>query len=216
MTKKDKNSLLIIGFIAAYIVLSVLFVVGGKAVDTKWIVLLTVILEFIVVQPSVTKLYYEFFGEKAGLRFIPVYNELAMFPKTIANITLVLWGLVALFVATSFISTNFLMQFMSANSALNFPFRMLQFAILGYIILNVVRGIGFCKVKYYVDLQHADMLKINMKIKVIDYLYYVSAFIPLLRILICLNLKDRLYKIVCLNEYTAGDDEDSEFEEEEE
>lgn len=215
MSKKDKNSFIIIAFIMAYIALVILFRIGANTINPLLFCGITVALQFLVLMPIICKLYYEAHNCDAGfMRFIPLYNESMIFSPKLSMASLVLWIATIVFIALSFFDTSALEGILGRHLAMVFPMTMLKIGVILYIINNFVRSIGLLGVKREIDSIHAELTGSHHGARITDVFQYVVFFIPILRVVGLLFVFDRLNKIVRLNGFKAGDTTDEDFVEE--
>ena len=97
MNKSDKDKLVILLVIVLYIAMTVFFIRGTKKIPWYLIILSLVAIEYLVAQPRLCKLYYQANNQQIGFtRFIPFWNEVAIFEQVDAILALVSYLVLAL------------------------------------------------------------------------------------------------------------------------
>ena len=77
MNQKDKDQLIILGFLVVAVGLSLLFIFGTSKLPIWAIIALIALVKFLWIQPAITRMYFEVHEMKAPItRFFPLYNEI--------------------------------------------------------------------------------------------------------------------------------------------
>lgn len=204
MNKKDKDKLLILLIVIAYIVIGTLMIVGTQHIPWWGVIVSLAIMEYFVAQPKLCSLYYRANKAKAGwTRFIPFWNEIMMFRPTDAILTLISYLIVAASVGLFFIPASVIESVLGQHVVLNFGVYMIRIMAVVLILNCVIVGISFCHVITKVKNMHRDFNGTTGGFST-NAILYVFVFFPLLRTLSLINLTNLMTRLVTLNSYVVG------------
>ena len=202
MSRKDRESLLIVAFFVACIALVFVVFFTSRSINPIYLAGALVFMEVFIMFPIIDKWYYHAMSSKIGVsRFIPIWNELCLFSPKIATTTIVLWVVEAILFLFSLLNIEFYESFLRAHLAMNVTDFIIRGLIIVFIALAVVRGIGLCQVCNATNRMVSDLLGVQYRIKVTTILAYVSLFIPIVRITGIGLIYNNLIKLEKLNSY---------------
>mgnify|MGYP002798534839 CR=1 FL=1 len=202
MSRKDRESLLIVAFFVACIALVFVVFFTSRSINPIYLAGALVFMEVFIMFPIIDKWYYHAMSSKIGVsRFIPIWNELCLFSPKIATTTIVLWVVEAILFLFSLLNIEFYESFLGAHLAMNVTDFIIRGFIIVFIALAVVRGIGPCQVCNATNRMVSDLLGVQYRIKVTTILAYVSLFIPIVRITGIGLIYNDLIKLEKLNSY---------------
>lgn len=208
MNKKDKDNMLILGTLVGCILLFFFFNFITKKI--YFIVLVGIILavQTFIIIPAICKYYYELNGLKPGYdRFIPLYQELTIFPEALAKSLAVMWtGTAILFLIITLgsksgvLGTVFGLQII-INIENAFGDTLANILALVLIISNFATGAGFMHVRKDVMRMDVDFSgRVNRR-SIVEVLYYVALYIPVFRCVTLCNIWNTLLRLAKLNKY---------------
>lgn len=208
MNKKDKDNMLILGTLVGCILLFFFFNFITKKI--YFIVLVGIILavQTFIIIPVICKYYYELNGLKPGYdRFIPLYQELTIFPEALAKFLAVMWaGTAILFLIITLgsksgvLGTVFGLQII-INIENAFGDTLANILALVLIISNFATGAGFMHVRKDVMRMDVDFSgRVNRR-SIVEVLYYVALYIPVFRCVTLCNIWNTLLRLAKLNKY---------------
>lgn len=204
MNKRDKDKLLILLVIVAYIAITVGMIVGTSYLDWKAIIAITIALEYFIIQPRLCRLYYEANNSKAGIgRFIPFWNEIMMFKSSNAIATLVSYATLALSIVVFFIPIEFIGNLFGDKIMLNFGVLMIRVIAVLIVVNCICVGIGFMNVGTKIRRMHAEFTDGGHQFAT-GSLATILLFIPIVRVVILAGYMNLLIKLVVLNNYAQG------------
>ena len=147
MSKKDKESLLIVCFLLGYVAIALVLYFTSQAINPYILAGMITLVQVFFLHPAICKYYYKAMGASIGYsRFIPIYNEIAVMPPAIATTTLVLWVIACLLFLLSLVRVDVYSSLFGMHFGMNITFHLIQGLAGVYLILLIVRGIGWCKV----------------------------------------------------------------------
>lgn len=187
MFDNEKDSLIAVGFMILFVVLSTLFFVFSKKIPLTISFGILLIMLLVYIQPMFYKRYYEFLNRKADFtRFIPVYNELGLFTKFYARlymITLVIF--LASVMALLLMDINVVANLFGDEAAFRFPSVMLGISVLALIAFSFVRGLAythiFNRISYNLYKINGSAEKGTGLERVISFVTSLLVFIPVVR-----------------------------------
>lgn len=178
--------------------------------------IIAVIAEYVIIMPLVNKLYHEYHEMEAPItRYIPVYNELMLFSGWVYTSLLILTGIFVVVV----ICASPLITYLPFSPALAVRITSygLYFAVFLFIVICIIRGIGFCSIKHEADMSILEVFEKSPG--AVGYFLYVTLFVPIVR---CIGLAYMLsdFKRLSLNDISsdfeaASDDDEDLYEYEE-
>lgn len=202
MNKKDKEQILIVVFILAFILISIAFIVGTKIIPVKWIVVAVLALQCLYLVPSIVKMYYEANGYQIGFtRFIPFWNQISIFPSKIALSTLITLIGTALAVGCIFIPATIRANLFGEHFALNSGIYAIRLGAVFFIAYNIFVGVGYSHVFRDIKNMLAELSKSFVKTSKVEYVCYFLLFLPIIRGAGLSMFLDKLNKLVNLNHY---------------
>lgn len=214
MNRKDKESLLIIAFLVSCIAVVALVSLTSRYISPLLLSGFLLVLQVFYLYPQICKYYYRALDAEIGwTRFIPIYNEIAILPSTIATVTIVLWVITGAFGLLSLISVDAYSAVFGQRIAMNMNYYMLRCLIVVYMLTLAVRGFGLCKVTNNVEFMLSDFASAAHRFKISTFLSYVLFFIPVIRIAALAFLYNKLHKLSNLNNYHANSEHDDNLKE---
>ena len=204
MSKKDKESLILIAFFVA-IILEVLVVSAGiKIIKPLYLGIFIVLVEIFFFIPRTARMYYRVMGEKLGMEaYIPIFNEIIMYPPTLARVSLVIWVITFLLIGCSFISNDVYASIFGMHFGLNSTFRILQIAILVFLVQCVVRAIAMGKVSFSVYRKYGQYREYSLNKNFSKCMQCILFFIPVVRVLAFSMLYNDLFVLTNFNNVEA-------------
>ena len=214
MNSRDKNQIMILVFILAFILLTVFFILGTKDLPIWLIVVIIGIIKFIILQPSIAKMYYSVHEQEAGVsRFIPIYNELMILPPKNAMALLVSYIVLALLIGAIFLPISFTSQIVGEHIAMNLGVHIIRLCAVGLIINLAIYAVGFSKLmkdveKVYRKFANSDNLRI------FKVYHKVLLILPIVRVVTLVEIYNRLYTLTRLNNFNTNHSSVAELREE--
>lgn len=214
MNKSDKDKLVILLVIVLYIAMTVFFIRGTKKIPWYLIILSLVAIEYLVAQPRLCKLYYQANNQQIGFtRFIPFWNEVAIFEQVDAILALVSYLVLALVFILFFLPADTVVSLMGEHIALNYGTYVIRAIFICLLINSIIVGIGFLHVTRNIKIMHKTLTHgyANFSTGIITVVF---GFLPIMRTLAVMNLMNALTKLVLFNNYHSDDNEVDQLEEE--
>lgn len=214
MNKSDKDKLVILLVIVLYIAMTVFFIRGTKKIPWYLIILSLVAIEYLVAQPKLCKLYYQANNQRIGFtRFIPFWNEVAIFEQVDAILALVSYLVLALVFILFFLPADTVVSLMGEHIALNYGTYVIRAIFICLLINSIIVGIGFLHVTRNIKIMHKTLTHgyANFSTGIITVVF---GFLPIIRTLAVMNLMNALTKLVLFNNYHSDDNEVDQLEEE--
>ena len=214
MNKSDKDKLVILLVIVLYIAMTVFFIRGTKKIPWYLIILSLVAIEYLVAQPRLCKLYYQANNQRIGFtRFIPFWNEVAIFEQVDAILALVSYLVLALVFILFFLPADTVVSLMGEHIALNYGTYVIRAIFICLLINSIIVGIGFLHVTRNIKIMHKTLTHgyANFSTGIITVVF---GFLPIIRTLAVMNLMNALTKLVLFNNYHSYDNEVDQLEEE--
>lgn len=214
MNKSDKDKLLILLVIVLYIAMTVFFIRGTKKIPWYFIIISLVAIEYLIAQPRLCKLYYQANNQKIGFtRFIPFWNEVAIFEQVDAILALVSYLILALVSILFFLPADTVVSILGEHIALNYGTYIIRAIFVCLIVNSIIVGIGFLHVTRNVKIMHKALTHgySNFSTGIITIVF---GFLPIIRTLAVMNLMNALTKLVLFNNYHSDDNEVDQLEEE--
>lgn len=214
MNKSDKDKLVILLVIVLYIAMTVFFIRGTKKIPWYLIILSLVAIEYLVAQPRLCKLYYQANNQRIGFtRFIPFWNEVAIFEQVDAILALVSYLALALVFILFFLPADTVVSLMGEHIALNYGTYVIRAIFICLLINSIIVGIGFLHVTRNIKIMHKTLTHgyANFSTGIITVVF---GFLPIIRTLAVMNLMNALTKLVLFNNYHSDDNEVDQLEEE--
>lgn len=213
MNKSDKDKLVILLVIVLYIAMTVFFIRGTKKIPWYLIILSLVAIEYLVAQPRLCKLYYQANNQQIGFtRFIPFWNEVAIFEQVDAILALVSYLVLALVFILFFLPADTVVSLMGEHIALNYGTYVIRAIFICLLINSIIVGIGFLHVTRNIKIMHKTLTHgyANFSTGIITVVF---GFLPIIRTLAVMNLMNALTKLVLFNNYHNDDNEVDQLEE---
>ena len=214
MNKSDKDKLVILLVIVLYIAMTVFFIRGTKKIPWYLIILSLVAIEYLVAQPRLCKLYYQANNQRIGFtKFIPFWNEVAIFEQVDAILALVSYLVLALVFILFFLPADTVVSLMGEHIALNYGTYVIRAIFICLLINSIIVGIGFLHVTRNIKIMHKTLTHgyANFSTGIITVVF---GFLPIIRTLAVMNLMNALTKLVLFNNYHSDDNEVDQLEEE--
>lgn len=209
MSKKDKESLLIVCFLLGYVAIALVLYFTSQAINPYILAGMITLVQVFILHSAICKYYYEAMGASIGYsRFIPIYNEIAVMPPAIATTTLVLWVIACLLFLLSLVRVDVYSSLFGMHFGMNITFHLIQGLAGIYLVLLIVRGIGWCKVTSKVQDLTCECYGIRRKFKVTTALSYFAYFIPIGRAISMVFLYNNLHRLCKLNNFDATKQEE--------
>jgi len=214
MNKSDKDKLVILLVIVLYIAMTVFFIRGTKKIPWYLIIISLVAIEYLIAQPRLCKLYYQANNQQIGFtRFIPFWNEVAIFEQVDAILALVSYLVLALVFILFFLPADTVVSLMGEHIALNYGTYVIRAIFICLLINSIIVGIGFLHVTRNIKIMHKTLTHgyANFSTGIITVVF---GFLPIIRTLAVMNLMNALTKLVLFNNYHNDDNEVDQLEEE--
>lgn len=214
MNKSDKDKLVILLVIVLYIAMTVFFIRGTKKIPWYLIIISLVAIEYLIAQPRLCKLYYQANNQQIGFtRFIPFWNEVAIFEQVDAILALVSYLVLALVFILFFLPADTVVSLMGEHIALNYGTYVIRAIFICLLINSIIVGIGFLHVTRNIKIMHKTLTHgyANFSTGIITVVF---GFLPIIRTLAVMNLVNALTKLVLFNNYHNDDNEVDQLEEE--
>ena len=214
MNKSDKDKLLILLVIVLYITMTVFFIRGTKKIPWYLIIVSLVAIEYLIAQPRLCKLYYQANNQQIGFtRFIPFWNEVAIFEQVDAILALVSYLILALILILFFLPADTVVSLLGEHIALNYGTYVIRAIFICLVINTIIVGIGFLHVTRNIKIMHKTLTHgySNFSTGIITVVF---GFLPIIRTLAVMNLMNALTKLVLFNNYHGDDNEADQLEEE--
>ena len=215
MNKEDKEKLLIVLFVFAFIVIALTFIFGTKVVPTKWIVAIILLCQFVYLTPKVAKLYYQAKGLSLGVQsYVPFWNQICIFPPKRAVVTLVSGILFLLAVGVIFVPADVRTNLFGEHFALNSGVYAIRIAAVFFVLYNVIVGASYCYVFRDIKGMLVEVSKSYSKSSKVEYLCMPLLFLPVIRCAALTMVLDKLNKLVVLNRYKGMNNDSNVLQEE--
>lgn len=214
MNKSDKDKLVILLVIVLYIAMTVFFIRGTKKIPWYLIIISLVAIEYLIAQPRLCKLYYQANNQQIGFtRFIPFWNEVAIFEQVDAILALVSYLVLALVFILFFLPADTVVSLMGEHIALNYGTYVIRAIFICLLVNSIIVGIGFLHVTRNIKIMHKTLTHgyANFSTGIITVVF---GFLPIIRTLAVMNLMNALTKLVLFNNYHNDDNEVDQLEEE--
>lgn len=214
MNKSDKDKLLILLVIVLYITMTVFFIRGTKKIPWYLIIVSLVAIEYLIAQPRLCKLYYQANNQQIGFtRFIPFWNEVAIFEQVDAILALVSYLILALVLILFFLPADTVVPLLGEHIALNYGTYVIRAIFICLVINTIIVGVGFLHVTRNIKIMHKTLTHgySNFSTGIITVVF---GFLPIIRTLAVMNLMNALTKLVLFNNYHGDDNEADQLEEE--
>ena len=175
-----------------------------------FIVLVGIILliQTFLITPAICKYYCELNDQEAGYdRFIPFYQELTIFPETLAKFLAVMWAstvilflIITLGSKSGAFGTLFGLELIvKIETAMGDTLANILALVL--IISNFATGAGFMHVRKTVMRMDVEFSGRINKVSAIEIFYYIALYIPVFRCIALCNIWNTLLKLAKLNKY---------------
>lgn len=210
MNRKDKDGFLILAFILGFIILFAFFNFITRRVYFIVLVGIIMAIQTFLVIPAICRYYYKLHDMEIGFsRFIPFYQELTIFPVTIAKVLAGLWliCLVLILLITLGSHSGLIGAVLGLELVLKLENVFGDFIanILAILIIasNVIIGLGFSKVKKDINRIDDEFSSIRVSKKRVSYVVYsILLYIPIFRCVALGDMFNTLFKLVKLNNYS--------------
>lgn len=210
MNQKDKDQLIILGFLVVSVGLSLLFIFGTSKLPIWAIVALIALVKFLWMQPAITRMYFEVHEMKAPItRFFPLYNEIMILASEKAIPLLVTYVILAIFVALLFMPVSVIGAILGESFALNYGVYVIRVIFVAVVCNVICYAIAFCDLMRNIESMYLRFINSgNTRVfKIYDKLFL---FLPIVRVVTLLDIYNKLYTLTKLNAYTVtqtGSDE---------
>ncbi len=215
LNHKDRDSVIIVIYVIALFFGSVIMFFTTKQINPAIIGILMIVLEVFFLVPKLDRLYLKVLGfESPGWKaFLPIWNELMVFPTTISMVCTVLWIINVIVFAFCFIPGSVLVKIFGFDFAYNFTPYLILVALIIFLLNSITRGIGFNSIRKNASEMKADATGTPVKPTFFKLLQAFTLYLPIFRILGLMMINDILYKLVELDKYVS-DGGTEEFQEE--
>lgn len=204
MNSKDRNQILILGFILLFVAIAVLFTVGTAKIPTEAIVLITIVLKFLVLQPAIVNMYYKVHEMGAPiLRFVPIYNELMILPGNNAIALLLSYIAVVISVGLLFVPVDFIMNIFGEYFAFNYGTFVIRMIAVFLIINMTVYTVAMCALMRNIENIYRKFIN-SANIKIFKVYFKILWFLPFIRVVPLVEVYSRLFTLVKLNDYSVN------------
>lgn len=208
MNKKDKDNMIILGALVGIIFLFFFFNFITRKI--YFIVLVGIILgvQTFLIIPAICKYYYILNDQEATYeRYIPFYQELTIFPPTLAKFLAFLWvGTAILFLIITLGSKSGALGSVLGLEVIVtiervFGDTLANILALVLIVSNFATGAGFMHVRKDVMRMDTEFSGRVNKRSVVELFYYIVLYIPVFRCLALCNIWNTLLRLTKLNKY---------------
>lgn len=205
--REEKSKIMLMFYFLGFIVIFVGFLVFYNYVNLYYVGAAFLLAQQAYVLPRTSSLYHKLNGLEANVgRFVTLYNEVQIFTPGLSRITLVmgiilylLIGISLLPLTGSLLVTQVVVSLFGEIAGMNYVFYLILFSIIVYILLNIIRGMGFIEIKRYVE----RVYTINFgapPAKIYSKFQYVMFLFPVLRTIALATLNETMTKMVEFNE----------------
>lgn len=213
MNNKDRNQILILGFILLFVAITALFIIGTAKIPVEIIVFTSAVLKFLVLQPAIVSMYYKVHDMNASLtRFIPIYNEIMILPGSNAVALLLSYISIVVAIGLLFVPIDFIMNVFGEYLAFNYGTFIVRMIVVFLLVNMIIYTIVMCKLmkniediyRKFINSAHSKIFKVYFKILWI---------LPFIRIVPLVEIYSRLYTLTKLNDYSVNASNDVELKE---
>lgn len=204
MNSKDRNQILILGFILLFVAITALFIIGTTKIPVEVIVLTSVVLKFLVLQPAIVSMYYKVHDMNVSrTRFIPIYNEIMILPGSNAIALLLSYVAIVIAIGLLFVPIDFIMNVFGEYLAFNYGTFIVRMIVVFLLVNMIIYTTAMCKLmKNIEDIYRKFINSTNSKI--FKVYFKILLFLPFIRIVPLVEVYSRLYTLVKLNDYSVN------------
>lgn len=205
LNRKDRDSVIIVIYVIALIFGSFITFFTTKQISPAIVGALMIALEVFFLVPKLDRLYLKVLGfESPGWKaFIPIWNELMVFPSNISMACIVLWIINVIVFAFCFIPGSVLVKIFGFDFAYNFTPYLILIALIVFLLNSIMRGVGFNSIRKNASEMKADATGIPVKATLFKLLQAFTLYLPIFRILGLMMINDILYKLAELDKYVS-------------
>jgi uncharacterized membrane protein len=208
MNREDRGKIIVAAFIVGFWGIAGLFFWYGSKLSGYSIFLILTVIQQIYFTPKLAKLYYQLNKSRLNPlnQYIPLLNEFAIYPSFYAWSTLIL-GIVNILMLAMIllpfigidIFTAIIVSIWDYSAAMNSTFYFIIFAIVIYVILSVIRGIGLVEIKSHIDRKHTESFG-KAAYYPMEAGLYLCMFFPVGRLFAIGFMSERLSKMLVIND----------------
>lgn len=199
--REDQESLIKIGLVAAFVAVLFVSLWLHKSMPAYILGIVIILWQQIFVIPSLSKGYHTILeAEDNWKRFIPIWNEVRIYPPVIAIVVLVFAIPMGLLLMISFLSYLFPETLTSIGSFVLgsvkgrvLSFYTLLWALILVIPLSIAQGAGYFAVKQRVDSIYLTQFKYTVKLA--EHIQYILLFFPFARLYSLFFIESRVRKM---------------------
>lgn len=206
--KKDFTNLIILGYFLFCLSLVIVVRYGAKFLHPLVAVGVMLAVQQLYVLPRLYRMFYTLKGSDGYgrnlTRFIPVWNEVDLLDNKWGYIYLVCSILLVISVGCVFVDPSMVAKFLPQSVALEINNTAIYASILIGIVLCVARGWGYCGLMNEINQDNAEFVGYvpgGDKWSFVDWLPYVTYFVPVLRCIGLLYQVEKLIKMTVLNDF---------------
>jgi hypothetical protein len=178
------------------------FIFGTKNLKWQWVVIITAVVEYLIVQPRVCELYYSANKQHVGItRFIPFWNEVIIFKSSYAMATLISYIAIVIAIGVLEAPVDLLANVVSEHFLLNYKIYDVKIIMILVLINSIFVGLGFQQVTSKIKQLHAKLSGSNRHFST-SVFSSILLFIPIIRLIPLIGLMNMLTKIVVFNNFT--------------
>lgn len=213
MNKEDRGRLVAFGYVVALAVTLVVFIFFSRYINPIYLIAILWGYQQFFVIPELSKNYKELYDQEDNWkRFIPIWNEYAIFPPAMAYSSLgfgLAWVILAIVGMSPTIfggAVPIAIEGIAGEVvAKNFSFYCLLFAVVLFVVALPFRALGYIEIKRSIDREYFKYFPTNI-FKAFEKTHYIFLFIPLLRVFSLLAMNESLKKLVVYNSVLEDDD----------
>lgn len=180
MTKKDKDSLILLGVLIAIITFIVVVYYSTRYLDFRIIIGIFAILSIISCGMIITR-YTELYGVSLGFPgWIPILNGIFAYPRSLAMILVVMIAMIITVGVFAALPADVYLTIMSEITAMRAKDRMVVLLLLLCNMLYVLYTVGLCMIMHDVKLMLTEAT--GLKRPGLESVNYVLLFIPLIAV----------------------------------
>lgn len=195
MSRKDKDKLIVLAVAVMLILLSVAFYYGTLLVPVGIITAITLFFQCFVIVPGVSKKYYEVNDTEASWsRFIPLWNEIQLLNPPVAIATIVALSLALVAFIVSRIPLSIIGRIFGVGTMIGWGYDWIAAAIIFVGVADVILGVGLVGVLRVVN--RMIMESLDIRFKATEAVFYLLAFVPLLRVCYFVVLSQKLNTMI--------------------
>ncbi|GAA0101600.1 hypothetical protein UT300012_23150 [Paraclostridium bifermentans] len=217
--KRESTNLVILVYFLFCLSLVVVVRFGAKFVHPLVAIGLMLAVQQLYVIPRLFRMFFKLRGyEQYGrrfTRFIPVWNEVEILDNALGTIYLITSILFVIALGCVFVEPSMVAKFLPQSVALGINNTAIYAAILIGVVLCVCRGFGYWGLMNDINKYNEEFVGYvpgGDKWSFVDWLPYVTYFVPVIRCIGMLYQVEKLVKMTELNEFRIEELDYDDFE----